>query len=267
MKIGLSCAAFYGQGETEDAAQKVCRFPAEACEVFMQTPSEYCADFGRIVRERLGTLPCCSIHPLGTQFEHQLFGKSARQAEDAFRLFTGVCDAGQALGAAYYVFHGPFGVHGPIRPESIPRLPEVFARMQEIAHARGLTVLWENVHWCALRGPAEVDTLCRLLPEVQFVLDTKQAHLAGHAPQEMLRAMGSRVKHVHALDVTADGRLCLPGQGRTDWPALLRQLRAQGFDGTVVLEPYGQQAADEAALADALRLLRAAAEHAESAVV
>ena len=128
--------------------------------------------------------------------------------------------------------------------------------MQEIAHARGLTVLWENVHWCALRSPAEVETLIRLLPEVQFVLDTKQAHLAGVAPQEMLRAMGSRVKHVHALDVAPDGRLCLPGQGQTDWHGLMQQLRRQGFDGTVVLEPYGQQAADEAALADALRLLK-----------
>ena len=256
MRIGLSCAAFYGRGETEDAAARVVSFPAEACEVFVQTPSEYCAAFGRVVRERLGALPCCSIHPLGTQFEHQLFGRSLRQTEDAFRLFTGVCDAGRELGAAYYVFHGPFGVHGPLQPESIHRLPEVFGRMQEIAHARGLTVLWENVHWCALRSPAEVETLIRLLPEVQFVLDTKQAHLAGVAPQEMLRAMGSRVKHVHALDVGADGRLCLPGQGQTDWHGLMQQLRRQGFDGTVVLEPYGQQAADEAALADALRLLK-----------
>lgn len=258
MRVGLSCAAFYGQGETEDAAEKVCRFPAEACEVFMQTPSEYSAAFGRLVRERLGGLPCCSVHPLGTQFEHQLFGKSVRQAEDAFRLFTGACDAGRELGAAFYVFHGPFGVHGPLQPERIQRLPETFGRMQEIARERGLTVLWENVHWCALRGPAEVETLIRLLPEVQFVLDTKQACLAGVAPEEMLRAMGSRVRHVHALDVTPDGALCLPGQGRLDWHGLMQQLRRQGFDGTVVLEPYGQQAADEAALTQALQLLKAA---------
>ena len=101
MRVGLSCAAFYGRGETEDAAALVRGFPAACCEVFVQTPSEYCGAFGRVVRERLGDLPCVSVHPLGTQFEQQLFGRSARQVEDAFRLFTGVCDAGQAMGAAY----------------------------------------------------------------------------------------------------------------------------------------------------------------------
>lgn len=258
MKIGLSCAAFYGQGETEDAAARMRDFPAECCEIFLQTPSEYCAAFGRVVRERLGGLPCVAVHPLGTQFEQQLFGKSTRQVEDAFRLFAGVCDAGRELGAAYYVFHGPFGVHAPMQPERIHRLPDTWARMQEIACERGLTVLWENVHWCALRGPEEARTLSRLLPQVQFVLDTKQAHRAGFTPEEMLRAMGSRVRHVHALDVAADGSLCLPGQGTIDWPELLRQLKAQGFDGAAVLEPYDYLVRDEAALAASLRFMRAA---------
>lgn len=258
MRVGLSCAAFYGQCETEDAAARVRAYPAECCEVFAQTPSEYCAAFGRIVREKLSGLPCVSIHPLGAQFEHQLFGKSARQVEDAFRLFAGVCDAGQAMGAAYYVFHGPFGVHAPMPPERIHRLPETWARMQEIAGARGLTVLWENVHWCALRGPAEARTLMRLLPDVQFVLDTKQAHRAGFTPEDMLTVMGSRVRHVHALDVAADGTLCLPGQGTIDWARLSRLLQAQGFDGAVMLEPYEYLARDEVALAAALRYMKAA---------
>lgn len=257
MRIGLSCAAFYGQGETEDGAARVREFPVDCCEVFVQTPSEYCATFGRLVRNRLGDLPCVAIHPLGTQFEQQLFGKSTRQVEDAFHLFTGVCDAGRELGAAYYVFHGPFGVHAPLKPERIPRLQEVWARMQEIACERGLTVLWENVHWCALRGPEEARTLIRLLPEVQFVLDTKQAHRAGFTPEEMIRVMGGRVRHVHALDVAADGSLCLPGLGMIDWTELSQQLKTEGFDGAVMLEPYDYLARDEAALAASLRFMKA----------
>ena len=51
MRVGLSCAAFYGRGETEDAAALVRGFPAACCEVFVQTPSEYCGAFGRVVRE------------------------------------------------------------------------------------------------------------------------------------------------------------------------------------------------------------------------
>ena len=259
MKIGMSCAAFYGQCETEDAAARLRDFPVDTCEVFIQTPSEYCAEFGRVVREKLGGLHVTSVHPLGTQFEQQLFGRSPRQVEDAFRLFTGVCDAGRELGVQYYVFHGPFGVHAPLDPERIWRLPEVFARMQEIAHERGMTVLWENVHWCALRGPEEVRKVKRLLPEVQFVLDTKQAHRAGFRPEELLEAMGSRVRHIHTLDIAPDGGLCLPGEGTLDWRALLVQARAQGFDGSVILEPYEYLARDENALRRSLAVMRDAA--------
>lgn len=259
MKTGMSCAAFYGHGETEDGAVRMRGFPVDTCEVFMQTPSEYCAEFGRVVREKLGGLHVTSVHPLGTQFEQQLFGRSPRQVEDAFRLFTGVCAAGRELGAQYYVFHGPFGVHAPLDPERIPRLPEVFARMQEIACQHGMTVLWENVHWCALRGPEEVRKVRRLLPEAQFVLDTKQARRAGHQPDQVLSAMGDRVRHIHALDVAADGSLCLPGDGILDWPALLEQARRQGFDGAVILEPYEYLARDEDALRRSLGVLRRAA--------
>lgn len=256
MRLGLTSAAFYGTYETEDCAAHLRAFPLETCEIFLETPSEYCAEFGRIVREKLGELPCATVHPLGTQFEQQLFGRSPRQVEDAFRLFTGVCDAGRALGARYYVFHGPFGVHVPLKPERIHRLPETFGRMQEIAAARGMTVLWENVHWCALRGPEEVRTLIRLLPEIEFVLDTKQAHRAGYAPGALLEAMGSRVRHVHALDIAPDGSLCLPGEGMIDWHGLMAQLRSQGFDGSVILEPYDYLARDEAALRRSLMHLR-----------
>lgn len=257
MKLGMSSAAFYSRYETEEAAAALSGYPLDTCEVFVETPSEYCAAFGRIVRRNLGAMPCTAVHPLGTQFEAQLFGRSRRQVEDAFRLFTGVCDAGRELGARYYVFHGPFGVHSPLKPERIWRLPETFRRMQEIAASRGLRVLWENVHWCALSGPAEVRTLIRLLPEIEFVLDTKQAHRAGFTPTDMLEAMGDRVRHVHVLDIAPDGTLCLPGQGTIDWRGMLNRLRSQGFDGAVTLEPYADQARDEAALRDSLAYLRA----------
>lgn len=256
MKLGMSSAAFYGRFETEEAAGHVAQFQLDACEVFVETPSEYDAAFGRLTRARLGGLPCTSVHPLGTQFEPQLFGRAARQVEDAFRLFTGVCEAGQALGAQYYVFHGPFGVHAPLRPEQIYRLPETFARMQEVAHRHGLTVLWENVHWCALRRPENVAALCELLPEIGFVLDLKQALRAGADPFDMLDAMGPRLRHLHVMDAAPDGSLCLPGQGTLDFPRLFGTLRARGFDGAVILEPYAAQAGDEAALRRSLAYLK-----------
>jgi hypothetical protein len=106
MKLGMSGAVFYGRMETEDEARHLTDFPLDVCEIFLETQSEYSASFGAQVLERLKGLPCVSVHPKGTQFEPDLFGRSRRQVEDAMRLFTGVCAAGEALHARYYVLHG-----------------------------------------------------------------------------------------------------------------------------------------------------------------
>lgn len=256
MILGMSSAAFYGMLETEAAAGHLADFEVDTCEIFLETYSEYSADFGRTLRAHLPSLHCTSVHPLGTQFEQQLFGRAKRQVEDAFRIFTGVCEAGRALGARYYVFHGPFGVHAPLKPAQIWRLQETMARMQEIAGRSGMSVLWENVHWCALRGPEDVRSVRELLPEMRFVLDVKQAHRAGVDPFDMLDAMGDRLAHVHVLDVAQNGQLCLPGEGVLDWQRLFRRLRGMDFAGSVILEPYGKQAEDEDALRRGLAFLR-----------
>lgn len=255
MILGLSSAGFYGRLETEDAAAHVRDFPAGACEVFLQTYSEYSRAFGETVRERLGNLPCVAVHPKGSQFELDLFGRSPRQAEDAMGIFTGVCDAGQALGARYYVFHGPGSVRGHQPPEKINALQERMAHMREIADRRGMEILWENVSWAALRRPEDVRTVREMLPDMGFVLDVKQAYQAGVEPLEMFRAMGGRLQHVHLLDWNTSGKLCLPGQGQMDWPGWLQTLAQTGYDGAVILEPYEHQTRDEAALCRSMEYL------------
>ena len=259
MRIGLSSAAFYGRGETEDQAAMLQDYPAQSCEVFLQTQSEYSAAFGCLVRERLGGLPCQSVHPKGTQFEQDLFGRSRRQVEDSMRLFTGVCEAGEALGARYYVFHGPFGVHAPLLPERIHALQPTMARMQAIAAAHGLEVLWENVHWCAVKNPRDVRAVRELLPEMGFVLDVKQAWHGGVDPFDMLEAMGEKLRHVHVLDWTAEGELCLPGQGCMDWRRFMAELRKLGFTGDVMLEPYERHTRDSVQVCRSLEMLVEAA--------
>ena len=91
MTVGMSSAAFYGRLETEDQAALLREFPVDVCEIFLETHSEYSAAFGAQVRERLAGLRCLSVHPKGTQFEQDLFGRSRRQAEDALRAFRGLC--------------------------------------------------------------------------------------------------------------------------------------------------------------------------------
>ena len=256
MKLGLSSAAFYGRMETEEAAAHLRDFPIEVCEIFLESFSEYCRAFGKVAAAELGPVKCVSVHAKGTQFEPDLFSCSRRQQEDAMGIFSGICGAGQALGAKYYVLHGPGNARNAVPPESIHDLQGRFARMGSIARERGIEVLWENVSWCSLRTPAEVRRAGELLPGLGYVLDVKQAFRAGCEPMDMLRAMGGNVRHVHALDWTAEGKLCLPGQGVTDWPGLLRALRESGYDGAIILEPYSRQAMDEDALRRSLDYLR-----------
>lgn len=256
MKIGLSSAAFYGQMETEKAAAHVAELPLDTCEVFLETPSEYTADFARRLRYGMNDFPITSVHPLGTQFEPQLFGRSLRQSEDAFAVFANVCRAAEALGASYYIFHGPFGVHGHLSPARISFLEERFARMRERAAHHHLRILWESVSWCSVSTPEDVRVLLERIPDVEFVLDVKQVHLAGADPIDMARAMRGHLRHLHVLDWTAEGKLCLPGCGVFDWQRFADAVRADAFDGAVILEPYPQLVQNEQALLDSIGFLR-----------
>ena len=189
MKIGLSSAAYYGQLETDEAAAHIAELPLDTCEVFLETPSEYTTDFTFRMRYNMNNFPVTSVHPLGTQFEPQLFGRAARQSDDAFAMFANVCRAAESLGAAYYIFHGPFGVRGHLSPANIPFLEERFDQMRERAARHHLRVLWESVSWCSVATPEDVRLLLKRIPDVEFVLDTKQVHQAGVDPLDMLRAM------------------------------------------------------------------------------
>ena len=119
--------------ETEEQAAYLRHFDVDVCEVFLETHSEYNAAFGRLVREKLETLECVSCHPKGTQYEPDLFGRSRRQTEDSLRIFRGVLEAGQAMGARWYIWHGPPALTGPLKPSKIHQLVERFPLLQQEA--------------------------------------------------------------------------------------------------------------------------------------
>lgn len=256
MELGMSSAAFYGRMNTEDAAGHLCSFPIDTCEVFLQTFSEYNAEFGRIVRNKLGNLKCTSVHAKGTQFELDLFADYVRQRNDAFRLFEGICSAGKEMGASYYVLHGPPGFRKSLRPEQIRNLKNVFPEMQKIAGKYGMEILWENVFWCACSLPEHVRTLMEFFPDIRFVLDIKQAYQAGTDPMEMAATMGTHLAHVHVLDWDTEGRLVLPGEGVFDFETFARVLRSFHYTGAVILEPYSSQTLDEERVCTSLKHLQ-----------
>ncbi len=238
MKVGLSTAAFYGRWETEEAAAEMAKLKLDCAEVFLQTQSEYTTDFGAKVRRNLGEIPCTSIHPLGTPFENALIARSPRQRQDARDVLRRVMDAGAALGAKIYVHHGRHSPRCEVLPWDMGRNTEMIAIIAEEGAPRGITASWENVCWCQLTTPQRVLEAKRLLPDVRFTLDIKQAMKAGCDPVEFVLAMGENLCNVHICDWNEAGKLCLPGEGAFDFVRFTCALRAVNYDGPVILEPY-----------------------------
>ncbi|MBQ8537461.1 MAG: sugar phosphate isomerase/epimerase [Clostridia bacterium] len=256
MQIGLSTASFYGRRETEESAAHLRDWPLDFVEVFLETFSEYSPAFGQMVREALGDLPCRSVHVKGTQFEPDLFSASQRQQKDAMSLLEGAMQAAQLLGARYYVFHGPGVMHHDMKPLNISNVRERIPKIIELCRGYGVQFLWENVSWCTLRTPEDVRNVREAFPQVRFVLDLKQALRSGQDVFELLTAMGDRLCHLHVMDWDKEGKLCLPGEGVFDFARLRRELEKAGYQGGVLLEPYGQHTVDEDKVKKSLGYLR-----------
>lgn len=265
MRIGLSTAAFYGKWEVEEAAAHLRGYGAECTEVFLQTRSEYTRAFARLTKEKLGGLPCTSVHPFGTMFENEFFGRSARQRADALDMLRHVLDAAAELGAHLYVYHGRYSPARIELPFDAQRNAEVVARMQEEAAQRDIRIAWENVCWCQLTTPERAREMRSLLPDIRFTLDIKQAMRAGCDPIEFIQAMGGQLANVHVCDWDEAGRLCLPGEGAFDFAAFISALRRADYTGAVIVEPYLALVRSDEALAQSIQYLkRVAAEPAKS---
>ena len=258
MKLGLSTAAYYGRMETEEAGALIAAMGLDCCEVFLECASEYTAAFGAEVRRALGGLPATSVHPMGTQFESGLFGRSPRQRADSLRVFEGVLEAGRELGAGAYVFHGIPDVHRRGAGPDLREHAETARGLCGLARSYGMRMAWENVSWCQMSLPEHAAAVRAALPEAGFVLDIKQAFQSGRDPMAYLRAMGDRLLNVHVCDVDSAGGLCLPGRGVFDFAAFFGALRGQGYDGPVILEPYSRLFSRQSEILDALDVLREA---------
>lgn len=238
MQLGLSTSSFYGRWETEESAAAISRLSLDCAEVFLQTTSEYTRDFARIVRKNLGKLTCTSVHPLGTYFENALISRSLRQRRDAMDVFRRVLDAGEELGAKVYVHHGRHTPRNEILPWNLKANADMLLPMCEEAEKRGMVIGWENVCWCQLTTPQRVLEARDQLQNVHYTLDIKQAMKAGCDPLDFIAAMGNRLCNVHVCDWDENGNLCLPGEGVFPFSKMIRALKAAGYDGPVIIEPY-----------------------------
>lgn len=255
MQIGMSTASLFNRCHLEEAPAKLAQFGVEICEVFLNTFSEYEEDFISILLEQIqkAGIHVFSLHPMGTQYEPQLFSLYSRQRADALAIYERVLRAGKRLGAQYYIMHGPASLGGAVKNMQLERIGPIVRELCEMAQAYHMAIAWENVSWGLYAYPAFGPALQEAAGTelLHFTLDIKQAKRSGYCPIEYLSQMGNKLANVHICDYvqTPEGiRPALPGKGQCDFTALGMALRASGYDGPVLFEIYSDLYQDDGQL-------------------
>ena len=238
MRVGFSTACFFSKLNTEDALSLLSERGVPAAEIFLNTYMEYTSEFTDELLTRRGNVDIHSVHAMTMQYEPMLFNINDRTRADAMATLRDVCRATQRLGAKYYTFHGPAIVKLTHRVPPMDIFGPKMRVVADIATEYGVTVAYENVHWCYYRTPEFITDLLQYVPSLYTTLDIKQARQSGYDWRDYLKAMGERVATVHVLDYTADGKMTLPTLGAFEYKELFERVYDLNPDADVMIEVY-----------------------------
>jgi sugar phosphate isomerase/epimerase len=237
-EIGVSTAALYPTHLTEDALTAAGELGFTVTEVFLQTREEYTPAFGQMLdqRRRAFGIRVHSLHLHNDFFE--LWSPYPRMLAEARERFQHTLDIANRLEARALTWHGiRFGFKNP---GFVARFLESTTWAAEQARAVGVTLCLENVSWCYLRTPEQIDTLKAHNVPVGFTFDSFQAGETATDPAALIHAMNGRLTTVHLADYDPAGPRHLPlGAGALDWQALLHALHAAGYGGPLIIELAG----------------------------
>lgn len=239
MKVGISTASLFLRKNNEEALPLFDRWGVPCAEVFLTSFCEYAPAFARTLAAAKGGVEIHSVHVLNTQYEPQLYAEHPRVLEDANGWLGEVLASANILGARNYTFHGIARLKRTFR-ENWQRFSAITAQIYETCRAAGVRLCYENVEWALYNRPGLFALLKKDCPDLGGVLDIKQARITGYDWREYLADMGESLATVHVSDVTAEGKMCLPGQGVFDFAELFARLRDIGFDGAVLIENYAR---------------------------
>lgn len=254
MEIGVSTSCLYPM-KTEEAFRRCVDLGFRTIEVFFNAPCELegpCyREMQSIQQKEHIVIP--AVHPF-TSFTEPffIFSRYRRRFEDAREFYKKYFEAAAGLGAKLVTLHGD-NQNGSL---SLEEYCERFAVLRADAATFGVRLAQENVVRYRSADPTFLEGMRRILKnEVDFVLDVKQAQRAGYSPFAVLKAMGTRVAHVHLSDHDAQNSCLVPGRGEFDFHALFDQLQNLSFPGDCVIELYRENFQDESELYEASKFL------------
>lgn len=260
MKVGISTASLFVRYKTEDALSLLAKNNIPCAEVFLESFCEYNKDFGKLLNSVKGNTKVHSIHTLTTQFEPQLFSINERAVEDSFGWLKNTMESAKEFGAEYYTFHGPARIK---RTPYLIDYDKVARQTQKVIDAikpYGVTLAYENVHWCYYNYVGYYSELKKRTDGLKATLDIKQARQSDISVYDLIDEMANDIVTVHISDVDADGKMCLPGKGMTDFIQLFNKLNDAEFNGAILLEVYQNDYKQESELFESYHYIKDKAE-------
>ena len=108
--------------------------------------------------------------------------------------------------------------------------------LAERAHGLGAVIAVEELpRTCLGRDSSELERLLSVNDKLRVCFDTN--HLLREPISDFIRNVGGRIITLHVSDYDwIDERHWLPGEGKTDWQALIAALEAVGYDGPWLYE-------------------------------
>jgi len=255
MLPGISTACFYPQ-YTEDALRTLAGHFPECVEVFINAACELEPEYLRSLRQIAedAGIKIISLHPYTSGLEPMFFFSNYdRRYDEGLELYKKMSQAANLLGAGIIVFHGA----ARAAKISYEFYFERFQRLWETVKSNGVELCQENVQRCTSYSSRFFVEMARALPEVGYVLDTKQAVRAQEDIYDFAAVMGKRIRHIHISD-HSDTRDCIPpGKGVLNIQKLLSLTGKNGFSGGVIVELYSESYASVVEIFNSYKLISA----------
>lgn len=252
MQTGISTASLFKRYQTLEALKRLDDNGVKTAEVFLESYSEYNKKFGKKLAKAKGGVEIHSVHTLATQFEPQLYSENQVAQKDSFDILDGVLECAKQIGAKYYTFHGTARIRRVPININFERHAKITNLIAERCLSYGVTLAYENVHWCYYNYVGFFNELKKRVPLLKGTLDVKQARQSGISHLEFLKEMKGDIATVHLSDVDENGKMCLPMAkgGTVDFNELFSALADVGFDGAMLIEAYYGDYKEEAELYD-----------------
>ena len=255
MDIGVSTATFFLRRYNEDSISIIKGLGGKTCEVFLECPSEYTEEYGKLLLERKGDLNVHSMHAVTMNYETELFNTFDRAYKDALKSFAGVLNIGKTLGAKFYTMHGRARIKKGAGYDNYEKNGKRLEELCDFARNYDMQICLENVAWALCNRPEFFTEIVKFAPSVCATLDIKQARISGYDYKDYLGAMGNKIKTVHLSDIDENGKMRLPGKGTFNFEELFKRLYDVGFNGNAIIEVYKDDYNEESEITQSINYL------------